>query len=176
MAAPEVLASKQRPETAAASVNGSSSSISDVEKCEAPTYMGLFRFTTKKDLFVLAPAILFAAASGLVVPAFTILLGDIFTSVSKFSTNEITGEELEKEVLPFIIGIVIAGGAAWALGWARMSLWLAFGENTAMRAREAVIKGILEKDMTWYDLKIVDNGVSGSMNKIVQYNRCSDDS
>ncbi len=50
-----------------------------------------------------------------------------------------------------------------------MALWLAFGENTARRARERIMKGLLEKNMTWFDQKVVDNGVSGSMNKAIKY-------
>jgi len=61
------------------------------------------------------------------------------------------------------------GVAAWALGWAHMSMWLAFGENTAKRARERILKDLMKKTMTWYDQKVVDNGISGSMNKAVKY-------
>jgi hypothetical protein len=68
-----------------------------------------------------------------------------------------------------VIGITIIGGAAWGLGWAHMALWLAFGENTAKRAREQILKGLMEKSMTWFDQKVVDNGVSGYMNKAVKY-------
>jgi hypothetical protein len=63
----------------------------------------------------------------------------------------------------------IVGAAAWALGWAHMSLWLAFGENTARRARERIMNGLLQKDITWFDQKVVNNGVSGSMNKAIKY-------
>jgi hypothetical protein len=50
-----------------------------------------------------------------------------------------------------------------------MSLWLAFGETTAKKARQSVLKGLMEKDMTWYDTKVVNAGVSGTMNKAVKY-------
>ena len=101
--------------------------------------------------------------------AFTILLGKIFTQFGAFSTGNLSGGDLEQQVVPFVIGICIVGAAAWGLGWANMALWLAFGENTARRARESIMKGLLEKNMTWFDQKVVDNGVSGSMNKAIKY-------
>jgi len=140
-----------------------------IEERPRPTYKGLFRFYTHKDLPLLVPAIAVSVASGFLVPAFSILLGKIFTSIGAFGSGEISGQEMEKQVTSFVIGICIVGAAAWGLGWAHMSLWLAFGENTARRAREQVLKGLMEKSMTWYDSRSANNGVSGHMNKAVKY-------
>lgn len=139
------------------------------EERPTPSYRGLYRFTTKADLTILLPAIAVSIASGCLIPAFTILLGKIFTSFGAFSTGNLSGGDLEQQVVPFVIGICIVGVAAWGLGWANMALWLAFGENTARRARERIMKGLLEKNMTWFDQRVVDNGVSGSMNKAIKY-------
>ena len=139
------------------------------EERPKPSYRGLYRFTTKADLTILLPAIAVSVAAGCLIPAFTILLGDIFASFGAFSTGQISGSDLEQQVVPFVIGICIVGAAAWGLGWANMALWLAFGENTARRARERIMKGLLEKNMTWFDQKVVDTGVSGSMNKAIKY-------
>jgi len=133
------------------------------------TYKGLYRFCTRGDLAILFPALAVSIASGLLIPAFTILLGDIFTSFGLFSSGSISGDKLQQQTTKYVIGIVVVGAAAWALGWAHMALWLAFGENMAKRSRQAIIKGLLEKSMTWYDSKVVDSGVSGSINKAVKY-------
>ena len=138
------------------------------EERPRPTYKGLYRFYTHKDLPLLIPAVISSLASGVLVPAFSVLLGKIFTSVGAFGNGEISGKEMERQVTLFVIGICIVGAAAWGLGWAHMSLWLAFGENTARRAREQVLKGLMEKSMTWYDEKSANNGVSGYMNKAVK--------
>jgi len=167
MASPST--SEQPPKMVASSIHSIHSDNSVVEERPMATYRGLFRFTTKQDLIILVPGLFVSIGSGLLVPAFTILLGKIFTSFGRFSTGVISGRELENEIRPFVIGIVMVGAAAWALGWAHMSLWLAFGENTALRARERVIRGLLLKKMSWYDLKTVDAGVSGTMNKAVKY-------
>ena len=134
-----------------------------------PTYRGLYRFCIQADFVLLFPAIAVSVASGLLTPAFTILLGRIFTSFGSFSKGQISGAELQPQVTNFVIGICVVGAAAWALGWAHMSIWLAFGENTAKRAREQILKGLLKKTMTWYDQKVVDDGVSGNINKAVKY-------
>ena len=133
-----------------------------------PSYSGLFRFCTKADLVLLIPAIAVSVVSGLITPVFTLLLGEIFLKFGAFSTNQIAAGDLEQQILPSIIGICVLGGAAWVLGWLHMSMWLAFGETTARRAREKTIKGILKKSMTWFDKRTVDNGVSGNMNKTVK--------
>lgn len=140
-----------------------------VEERPTPSYKGLYRFYTHNDLPLLVPAVFTSVASGILVPAFSILLGKIFTALGAFGNGEISGREMERQVTLFVIGICIVGAGAWGLGWAHMSLWLAFGENTARRAREQVLKGLMEKSMTWYDEKSANNGVSGHMNKAVKY-------
>ena len=133
-----------------------------------PSYKGLFRFYRPADLVILVPALCASIANGVLVPAFSILMGKIFTSFGDFSAGRISSSELERKVTLFVVGICIVGIAAWGIGWAHLALWLAFGENNAKRAREQVMKGLLEKDITWYDQKTADNGVSGSMNKTVK--------
>jgi len=146
-------------------------SAQDSKELERPTpsYGGLYRFCTSADFALLVPAIAVSSASGLLNPAFTILLGRIFTSFGAFSSGIISADELERQITRYVIGICILGAAAWCIGWGHMSLWLAFGENTARRAREQIMKGLMGKSVTWYDKKGIDNGVSGSMNKAVKY-------
>jgi ATP-binding cassette subfamily B (MDR/TAP) protein 1 len=131
--------------------------------------VGLYRFYTHADLPLLIPALGASIASGILIPAFTILLGRIFAEFADFSAGNISADQLEHEVTLLVIGVCIVGAAAWALGWAHMALWLAFGENVAKRAREQILKGLMEKSMTWYDEKLTNNGVSGNMNKAVKY-------
>lgn len=133
-----------------------------------PTYRGLYRFCSAADFALLIPAIAVSIASGILTPAFTVLLGKIFTSIAAFSKGQISGHELEEQIKPLVIGICVLGVGAWGFGWAHMSMWLAFGENVRKRAKEAVFKGLLEKNMTWFDQKVVDNGVSGYMNKAIK--------
>ena len=139
------------------------------EERPQPSFRGLYRFCTTADLVLLIPAISVSIGSGLLVPAFTILLGKIFASFGSFSAGQISSHELEQQVTPLAVYMCIVGAAAWGLGWAHMSLWLAFGENIAKTARERIMKGILEKEITWFDQKVVGNGVSGTMNKAVKY-------
>lgn len=141
----------------------------DVEERPRPTYAGLFRFYDHSDLWVLVPAIATSVASGILIPAFTVLLGKIFASFSDFSTGLITGDELQRQATLYVVGVCIVGAAAWALGWSNMSLWLAFGETVARKSRQQVLKGLMDKSMTWYDTKVVKTGVSGTMNKAVKY-------
>jgi len=150
------------------SVTSSIQEIVFEEKRPIPTYKGLYRFTTKRDTALLLPAVAVSIASGTLTPAFTILLGKIFTSFGSFSSGQISGQDLQHQVTLYVIGICIIGAAAWGLGWAHMSLWLANGENTAKRARKMILKGLMQKNMTWYDQKTTDNGVSGHMNKAIK--------
>jgi ATP-binding cassette, subfamily B (MDR/TAP), member 1 len=148
----------------------SRSSLQSIEERKpAPSYGGLYRFCTKRDLVILLPAIATSIVSGLLIPAFTILFGRIFDSFASFSSGDISSNELRTQVTQSVLGVIGIGGAAWALGWCHMALWLAFGENIAKHAREAIMTGLMEKSMTWYDGKTVDNGVSGYINKAVKY-------
>src|SRR5271170_8077680 len=130
------------------------------EKRPIPTYRGLFRFYDHSDLFILVPAFTTSFVSGVLIPAFTILLGLMFSSFSNFSNGDITRTELRVQITSYVIGVSSVGVAAWVLGWINMSLWLTFGENTAKKAREQVLKGLLKKDMAWFDEKVVNDGIS----------------
>jgi ATP-binding cassette, subfamily B (MDR/TAP), member 1 len=141
----------------------------EMESRPAPSYKGLFRFSQKSDFAILFPAIIASIANGILVPAFSILMGRIFTAFGAFSSGEISSQDLEKQVTLYVVAICVVGVAAWGIGWAHLALWLAFGENNAKRAREQVMKGLLQKSMTWYDVKVTDAGVSGNMNKAVKY-------
>jgi len=141
----------------------------EMEVRPSPSFKGLFRFYRSSDLIILLPAIAASIGNGILVPAFSILMGRIFTSFGSFSNGQISSDELQQQVTLYVVGICIVGVAAWGIGWAGLSLWLAFGENNARRAREQVIHGLLEKSMTWYDRKGADSGISGSMNKAVKY-------
>src|SRR5271170_3566025 len=88
------------------------------EQRPTPTYVGLYRFCTKADFALLFPAIAVSIASGCLIPAFTILLGKIFSSFGSFSSRQISGTELQHQVTNFVIGICVVGVAAWGLGWA----------------------------------------------------------
>jgi ATP-binding cassette subfamily B (MDR/TAP) protein 1 len=134
-----------------------------------PSYRGLFRFYEHSDLVVLVPALIASIVSGILVPAFTILLGKMFSAFGDFSSGKLDGEGLRSQIASYVVGVCIVGLAAWVLGWLNMSLWLTFGENTAKKARQEVLKGLMLKNMAWFDAHGAKGGLSGNMNKAVKY-------
>src|SRR2546423_12744780 len=90
----------------------------DEQGRQSPTYRGLFRFVRSADLIVLLPAVATSVGSGIQTPAFSILMGKIFTAFGDYSRNTITEAELERQVSAYVIGICIVGIFAWGLGWA----------------------------------------------------------
>ncbi len=118
-----------------------------------PSWRSLFNFTTRKHSTVITIALIATTASGIIKPTAAIFFGKIFSILTKFGAGEATGQETLQQVTPWCIALVALGAAAWAIEGLFLSTWLAFGELQALSVREKMFKGMLEKDMEWYDMR-----------------------
>lgn len=117
------------------------------------TWRALFNFTSKAHILPLILALTLSVASGIVVPALAIFLGDIFDFFTQYGGDEISGPDLVHKVSRYGIYLVGLGCASGVLNAFYFMLWLVFGELQAKTAREKLFNGMLEKEMEWYDMR-----------------------
>lgn len=120
---------------------------------EASGWLSLFSFTSGIHLFSLFMALILSIASGIIIPAFAIILGRVFDLFTKYGAKEITGSDLVKKVSIYGLGLVGLGSGSGILNAGYFMAWLVFGELQAKRAREMLFDGMLEKDMDWFDMR-----------------------
>lgn len=116
-------------------------------------WKALFSFTTKKHLSTLILAILLAVASGIVIPALAQFLGKFFDLYAKYGAGTINKSEFLGKSRLYAIGLVGLGAGSFLLNGAFYMLWITFGELQARSARERLFRGLLEKELEWYDMR-----------------------
>ena len=125
------------------------------------TWRSLFAFTTKAHIPILCAGLLLSTASGIVVPAFSLFLGKVFTAFAEFGQGELNGPGLVHKVSQFAVLLVGLAGASCALNGFFFMAWLVFGELQARNARDQLFDSMLQKDMAWYETKKA--GISASI-------------
>ena len=117
------------------------------------SWRSLFNFTSKTDILLLLSALILSIAAAIVTPALAIFLGNIFDLFTNFGAGEISGSDLMNEVSTNAIVLAALGAASGLLHAGYFVLWLVFGELQAKNIRERLFNGMLEKDMSWYDMR-----------------------
>lgn len=117
------------------------------------SWRSLFNFTSKRDAIPLLLALIFSVAAGIVSPALAMILGNIFGLFTNFGAGEIRGTELLNQVFAYAIILAGLGIASGLLHASYYMFWLVFGELQAKHVRERLFHDMLEKDMSWYDMR-----------------------
>lgn len=120
---------------------------------EAPGWLSLFSFTSRIHLFSLSIALILSVASGIIIPAFAIILGRVFDLFTKYGAKEMSGSDLVKKVSIYGLALVGLGSGSGILNAGYFMAWLVFGELQAKGARGKLFDGMLKKDMDWYDMR-----------------------
>lgn len=123
------------------------------KQTQKTSLLALFNFTSRSHFTTLLIALILSIASGIVIPAFAVLLGKIFNIFTTFGAGQISGPDLVEKVSTYGIALAGLGSGSGLLNAFYLGLWLVFGELQAKSGREKLFKSMLEKDMEWYDMR-----------------------
>ena len=130
-------------------------------------WRALFSFTRQSHTLTLIIAIVLSIVSGVIIPATSIFLGLAFNAFTDFGAGQLSGHELLHKVSIQSIALVALGGANWALTGGHFMFWLVFGELQAQSVRDRLFDGLMEKDMSWYDMR--KNGVGALIPRLHRF-------
>ena len=122
-----------------------------------PTFRGLFTLSQPSDyVFRLLPAILVSIAASLIQPYMSIVIGNTFAVFTAYPVDPQTATSADRSALVSgirhtTIQLVVAGGIAAVLNYAKAALWILHGEGLVDRLREAIYEGTQRKGMDWFD-------------------------
>jgi ATP-binding cassette subfamily B (MDR/TAP) protein 1 len=107
-------------------------------------FSALYRYADSTDLIMLAASAFFSACSGLVMPSFSLIFGDLLNS---FNTQGALLDAVTKDSYYFLA----VGAGAFLCAWAGIGMNMVVAERQAKRLREAYMTAVLRQDMAWFD-------------------------
>lgn len=122
------------------------------------------------DLIFLIPAFIAALLSGAAKPAQAVLIGKVFTTLTRYSTGHYATSGAFLAVLTrFCVAIIGLGAASFFLDWAMLTCFDLFSAHSLLLARRKVFVRFMTRDFAWYDAN------SGIMGTLTTLNRCFGD-
>jgi hypothetical protein len=138
----EVAAADGAPDSAAAAAAAAAAAVSEPEL--TVPFSALYRYADSTDLIMLAASFFFSACSGLVMPSFSLIFGDLLNS---FNTQEALLDAVTQNSYWFLA----VGAGAFFCAWAGIGMNMMVAERQAQRLREAYMAAVLRQDMGWFD-------------------------
>ncbi|KAI0859689.1 P-loop containing nucleoside triphosphate hydrolase protein [Xylaria cubensis] len=120
---------------------------------EKPSFRDLFTFMTWHHSWLLLAGLLGSVLSGALEASMSILLGRIFAVISEFGSGHLTGPETMAQVSSWCVLLAVVGGGGFLVNFAFLFSWVAFSELQARNIRSRIFRGLLKKDMKWFDTR-----------------------
>lgn len=122
------------------------------------TYLDIYKFATKFELFLNFIGIIAAIVSGVVQPLMTLIFGNLTTSFTEYGTRLALGQDttdarsrLFDEVNKDALYLVYIGIGMLVATYIYMAAWIWTGETTTRRIREGYLRSILRQNVGFFD-------------------------
>lgn len=134
---------------------------------ELPKIKGsLFSYTITKDLMLMIPAFITTLAAGVSQPVQTILMGKVFTTLSKYAAHEYPSPQaFMHEVRILTMSMVGLSGALMLCHWTMVFLWDHLSSRQVHRAQYQTFHRFLGRDFAWYDK---NKGIMGTLALLIR--------
>lgn len=113
--------------------------------------MDIFNFSRSSDLKILVLALVAAVCDGATTPVLTVLLGQIFDNLGRFSLNEIDQSQFMASVLQSVSGIFSIALITVVITWLMVSSWYLFAGAQVRRTRRLAFSTLIHKPAEWFD-------------------------
>ncbi|KAG0251782.1 Multidrug resistance protein 1 [Mortierella polycephala] len=119
------------------------------EPRKAVSYLTLYRFATKMDLFYIIVAIIASIGAGVGQPMVALLMGDVLTTITAIDPND--QDKVNDEVIHYVVLFTVIGAGIFVAAYLQMCFWTLSAENQVKRIREEYLHAILRQDIGWHD-------------------------
>lgn len=143
----------------------------DLETHKQKSKASLYHFAQfPNDLTFLLPGYATALISGVAKPIQTILLGKVYSAMSKYASGEYaTSADFMHDVTVYSMSVVGLGGVLLFVNWIMLTCFDLFSASMLRRARRKMFVRFLNRDFAWYD---TNKGIMGTLTSL---NRCFSD-
>ena len=119
---------------------------------EPTSFVNLFYFADKKDKILLIFAIICSGTTGALLPAFTIIFGDMTNSFSPDrDRDDVVGDVRWKTIQMVLIGVGVFGASLIGL-----FLWNITANRQIKRLKLVYFERLLYQNSTWFDQQTID--------------------
>ncbi|KAI0102657.1 P-loop containing nucleoside triphosphate hydrolase protein [Nemania sp. FL0031] len=120
---------------------------------QKPSLLNIFTFMAWRHSWLLVAGLVAAALTGALSTAMSLLLGRIFAVISQFGSGHLTGSDTIAQVSSWCVLLTVIGGAALLVNFMFLCSWIAFGELQARNVRSSMFRGLLKKEVAWFDTR-----------------------
>jgi ATP-binding cassette subfamily B (MDR/TAP) protein 1 len=117
------------------------------------TWKSLFAFMRKEDNASLIPALILTAVCGAAKPTPPIFIGKVFEQMGDFQSGTVTSTQLLHTAKTWALALTFLGLGLAVCGATFFSLWILFSESQARSVRVRLFNGMLNKQISWFDLR-----------------------
>jgi ATP-binding cassette subfamily B (MDR/TAP) protein 1 len=115
------------------------------EKLMAPYSKILLTYADKKDKCLMIFGYLSSIITGLGLPSFVFLFGDIVDSFGPKSTNVV------KSLTPICLAMTLIGIGIWITTYIYFASLVIMSERVGKKTRVAYLKAVLNQEISWFD-------------------------
>ncbi|KAF1941570.1 multidrug resistance protein 2 [Clathrospora elynae] len=117
------------------------------------SWKALFGFTTRQHMPVLIGGVLSAFIAALTMPIFAVVYGLIFREYTDYGAGKTDSNKLMSNINKHCIILTGIATVTWIANSVNFFFFLTFGELQARSARQRMFNALIQKDMTWYDIR-----------------------
>lgn len=130
-------------------------------------WTALFSFTQKGHYWILVLAVALAACSALVQPAVATFMGKFSDAAAQFGGGLIVSGELREKTTSVVHAFIVLGCCTFVTNAGLFAAWTTFGEMQAKGVRQELFRGLLEKDLEWFEMR--ESGTSSLLTRLHTY-------
>lgn len=140
---------------------------SATETVQRTSWTTIFTFTRRKHGFTLASAFIFSSSAGALGPIMAIFLGRFFDTFAEFGAGKISPQKLGDRTMTSVLALVGIGVGTALLKTGLFFCWLRFGELQVKSVRDELFRGLLKKDLQWFEMR--ESGVGTLLARLQTY-------
>jgi ATP-binding cassette, subfamily B (MDR/TAP), member 1 len=122
----------------------------------------LFTQADGTDKFLMWSGYFFAVVTGLGIPSFTFLFGDI---INDFGTP---GSKISDTINPLALQMTIIGGVMFVTSYLYFVFLVIMAERIGKKTRVAYLRSILKQEIAWFDSSVNITELSSLLSKQCQ--------
>ena len=115
------------------------------DEASAPYKKILLTFADRKDKIMMVFGYIFSIASGLGIPSFSYILGDV---IRVFTTP---GGDMIQRIIPIVVRFIIIGSGMFTTAYICYICLAIMSERIGRKTRVAYLRAVLRQEIQWFD-------------------------
>lgn len=114
-------------------------------------YFSLFRYASRKDIFVMFLALFSSIAAGAVMPLTTLIYGNFAGSFTSFSVDAVAASKFQHQINTFTLYFVYLGIGSFVTSYISILGFSYTGERITQQIRELYLRAIFRQNIAFFD-------------------------